>query len=205
MSRSRGDVRLVTVLLALIVVSSACAPTTSQTAVPAGPAVPPSHAERQDPAAPATYRPVVRSGKKSHATLKANRGSLATADGVTYPDGVVLKVRRSSSGVEKATGPGAFPGRPYVAFSMSLDNRSPRTLDLNKVVVTAIYGSPGRLAQPVYKDGGGGKDLSGIVPPGGSASATYAFAVPEGQRGAVKVIVDFDNAHAAAQFSGAAR
>lgn len=150
------------------------------------------------------YRPVVRSGPKRHATLQANRGGFSTALPVKYTDGVSLRVRRLAPKVERVSGPGAFPGRPYVAFSLSLENESGRVLDLNQVVVTAVYGVPGRLAQPVYEDEVG-KDFSGDIPPGGSASATYSFAVPNDQRGAVKLIVDIDDVHLPAQFTGVAR
>lgn len=204
MSRPGGAVRLTTVLLALFLLCAGCA--TSVTALaPAAPSTPSSQAQAQDPDAPTTYRPVKRSGKQVSATVRASRGGLATSAPARYPDGIALKVKRQAAGVEKARGPGTFSGRQYVTFAISVSNGSQRVLDLNQVVVTAIYGSPpGQLAQPVYEEATA-RDFAGEVTPGRSATATYAFAVPDGQRGAVKLIVDFDDLHVPAEFAGAVR
>lgn len=162
-------------------------------------------AKPADPTAPATYRPAERNGKKPEPTIKGGNGSFSKARGVTYPDGVSLRVDAIRQGTEKGqVGPGAFPGRAYTAFSLSLHNRSPRALDLTKVVVTAMYGSPARLAPPVY-GAARARDFDTKVRAGATATATYLFAIPSQQRGKVTIIVDFDESHVAARFSGAAR
>ena len=68
-------------------------------------------------------------------------------------------------------------------------------------MVTATYGTPSRIAAPVYD--GDAVDFSGTVPVGGTATATYLFAVPPQGTARVAVAVDFDGAHVAANFSGA--
>lgn len=205
MSRSGGGVRSAIALLAVMIVSSSCAYNGSDTAVPAAPpSVPSTDVRAQDPPAPATYRPVLRSGTRRQATLKAKQGGFSTAAPVRYSDGVSLRIRQLTSRVEEATGPGAFPKREYVTFGLSLDNRSRRALDLSQVVVTAVYGVPGRLAQPVYEDGVG-KDFAGAALPGKATTAAYSFAIPKSQRGDVNLIVDIDGVHVPAEFRGAAR
>jgi hypothetical protein len=154
-----------------------------------------------DPVEPATYRPVVRKGKPPNPSVRGGRGRFLTAP-VTYPDGVSVTVTRTRSSAERGQGPGTFPGRPNTVMAITVTNRSAQALDLNQVVVTTQYGSPARVASPVY-EASGLDDFAGKVPPGESASATYAFAIPAGQGGRVLTRVDFDGAHHAATFEGA--
>lgn len=171
--------------------------------LPAAPGAPPS-AQPRDPKAPESYRQAKRAGKAAKAAVRANKGGLSEKKPVRYPDGVTVKVRRMKAGAEKATGPGSFPDRSFVSFALALENGSAKPLDLNTVVVSATYGSPARLAAPVY-DSESAADFAGTVAPGESASATYNFAIPKGERGDVSVIVDFDSTHAAAELDGEAR
>jgi len=83
-----------------------------------------------------------------------------------------------------------------------LTNGSSHTIDLNQVVVTAMYGTPARIASPVYT-AASVRDFAGTVQTGQSASAEYAFAIPAKQGRKVVVMVDLDGAHAAAEFHGA--
>jgi hypothetical protein len=145
---------------------------------------------------------VTRNGKPPDPAIKAGSGGFSKAAPVKYPDGVRLVVDRVNHGAEQGQGPGAFSGRPYTAFTLTLHNGSPRTIDLTQVVVTATYGSPARLASPVYEDASA-RDFSVRVQPNGSASAMYAFAIPPKQLGKVGITVDFDNMHVAAKFGGA--
>jgi hypothetical protein len=147
---------------------------------------------------------VTRNGKKPTPTIEARRGGLSQAAVVKYSDGVWLRIDRLRHGVEEARGPGAFPGRAYTAITMSLHNRSSRTIDLTQVVVTATYGSPARVASPVYEDSAA-RDFGTRVRRGGSDSATYVFALPPNQLGKVGITVDFDDVHVAARFEGATR
>ncbi len=118
-----------------------------------------------------------------------------------YSDGVVVTVDTFKKGREAGQGPGVIDGRPYVGFDIRIDNKSSRVIDLSQVVVTVTYGTPARVAAPVYEDPAA-QDFTGTVSRNSKASAAYFFAVPLADRENVSVIVDFDGAHAAAVFSG---
>jgi hypothetical protein len=165
--------------------------------------VPSEAAKPLDPIAPSTYLPVARNGSKAKPLVKGIKGGFSKAAPVKYSDGVSLSILRITARVEKGKGPGVFPGRPYTAISLSLANGSSKVIDLNQVVVTTTYGSPARLAAPVYEDSEA-KDFAGTVKPGASATATYMFAIPTNQKASVTTMVDFDNQHFAARFTGAA-
>jgi hypothetical protein len=154
-----------------------------------------------DPLAPVSYEPVVRKGRKPHPAFQAKAGRFAKSAPVQYSDGVSLTVDHIAHGVEKAVGPGGFPGRARTALSMTIHNGSTHALDLNAVVVTTMYGSPARIAAPVYDDSSS-SDFSGKLAAGRSASATYEFAIPSGRGARVVTMVDFDDVHLAARFSG---
>ena len=144
---------------------------------------------------------MARDGKAAGPRVQAASGGLSATKPVRYPDGVAVTVERIRRGAETANGPGEFPGRRYTAVVLSLTSGSAAAIDLNQVVVTATYGTPSRIAAPVYD--GDAVDFSGTVPSGGTATATYLFAVPPLGTARVAVSVDFDGAHVAADFSGA--
>ena len=154
-----------------------------------------------DPEAPGTCQPVVRPGKATRPTLAAATGRLAAGTRVRYPDAVSVGVDRITSTVEKASGAGAFPGRPLTALALTMTNGSSHVLDLSQVVVTTAYGERPRTAAPVY-GAADATDFAGTLTPRGTARATYVFAIPPGQA-KVSVRVDFDGDHAAATFTGA--
>jgi len=154
-----------------------------------------------DPLAPAAPVPVMRNGKKSYPTIKGSVGKLLLSVPARYPDGVTVSVDRVAAKVENGKGPGVFPSRPYLALSLAIANGSTSTIDLNQVVVTIGYGSPTRLAAPVYEDPAA-NDFSGRVAPGAARTATYLFAVPVAKRADVVATVDFDNWHIPAMFRG---
>lgn len=203
--------------LGLVLLCSACAapgsgdttgapPTTavsSTSSVPAGQPLA-SVPKPVDRLAPSAYVPVIRHGNRPSPSVHARAGSFSPAGPATYTDGVSLTVNRVSHRVESGEGPGVFPGRPYTAVFLTLHNRSTKAIDLNQVVVTATYGSPARIASPVYEDPAA-NDFAGTVRRGGSASATYLFAIPPRGRAGVVMVVDFDGAHVAARFTGALR
>jgi hypothetical protein len=155
-------------------------------------------ATKQDRLAPSSYRPVVRKGKAARPTVTPTTRNVGTARSVAYRDGVSVKLTKVSQSVEKGQGPGVFPGRPHTALTLTVVNRSSRALDLNQVVVTALYGSPARLASPVYEDAAA-RDFTGTVKPGASATAVYVFSVPTTATRSVVAIVDFDAVHVAAR------
>jgi hypothetical protein len=206
MSGSGGDRAVNSAVLGFLLAVSGCAsPAIRTTALPAdGPTTTSSQpaSKPQDLTAPSTYQPILRNGQRPHPTVKAPVGGFSASTPAKYPDGLRIKVLRVSQGVEKGRGPGVFPGRTHTALAISLTNGSPHAIDLNQVVVTAIYGTPARIAQPVYK-AAPVRDFAGTVKTGQSASAMYAFAIPANQVRKVVVMVDVDGVHAAAKFAGA--
>jgi hypothetical protein len=95
-----------------------------------------------------------------------------------------------------------FPGTYRHGPGNLTDQWLPPAIDLSEVVMTAMYGTPARLAQPVYK-AAPVRDCAGTVQTRQSASAMYAFAIPANQVRKVVVMVDVDGVHAAAKFAGA--
>lgn len=122
---------------------------------------------------------------------------------VSYPDGITLKIVSMKQGTATGVGPGAFVGAPVTQFDVELVNTSERDLVLDQVVTTLLYGSPSRLASPVYQDGA--VDLAGTIAKGATVKATYLFSIPTAQLGRVSMTVDFDGKHGAATFEGAVR
>lgn len=154
-----------------------------------------------DPAASALAQQALRPGKPAGPRTQANRGGFTVVTPATFPDGVSVRVVKVTKSVEQGAGPGVFKGRPHTALTLSLTNGSRVPLDLTQVVVTTTYGSPALVASPVYEDPSAA-DFTGTVAPGITATATYVFAVPPGQVRSAVTTVDFDNAHAAATFTG---
>lgn len=160
----------------------------------------PGNAGARDPLAPATIRPVTRDGKRPHPTVTAAPAPLRGV--VRYGDGVTLHITGITQGRVTGKGPGVVDG-PTTTFELSLQNNGRQPLDLNSVVVTLVYGSPGRVANPVY--GAKSRDFAGTVELGRTSTALYTFMVPVSRRSRVTVHVDFDAVHTAAVFSGSAR
>jgi hypothetical protein len=214
---NRGMLRLVACMFGLVVLCAACASPAGSVAAGAPPAAVPGAPSLEpvdpsagpvvrplDPEAPSSYVPVVRDGHSPRPTVKAGKGGFSPAAPVVYSDGVSVTVNRISHGVEKGQGPGVLPERPYTAIYLSFDNGSGQAIDLNQAVVTTTYGSPARIASPVYEDPAA-QDFAGTVDPGNSISATYLFAIPPNERASVVVMVDFDAVHVAAEFTGGMR
>ena len=155
-----------------------------------------------DRLAPSTYRPVIRNGRAPHPSIAPKTGNAGALRSVAYKDGVTVTVTRVTQGVETGQGPGVFAGRPHTALTLTVVNRSAKALDLSQVVVTALYGSPARLAAPVYEDAAA-RDFTGTLKPGATATATYVFSVPTASVKSLVAIVDVDATHVAARVKGA--
>lgn len=180
---------------------SAAQSTTSQSPSPVVPSQTPKVKvpKPKNPLAPSSYKPVKRDGKVSHPTVSARP---ATMKGVVrYGDGVELDITGIKQGRVAGEGPGVVQG-PTTTFSLKLTNGGRRSLKLNTVVVTAVYGEPGRVANPIYV--GNTQDFAGTVKPGKTAKAVYTFMIPVTRRSQVTIHVDFDAVHTAAVFSGSA-
>lgn len=160
--------------------------------------------EPQDPLASALSTSISRASGTGGVRLKPSAGKLSPNSTIRYSDGVVIRMVRVTQGAEKGQGPGVLPGRSYMAFSFAIENHAGGALDVSNVVVSATYGSPSRLASPVYDDDLG-QDFSGQALPASIKTATYKFAIPNDQRSTLNLNVDLDATHDPAQFTGGLR
>jgi hypothetical protein len=181
--------------------SAAASPDTSASPTPDGSKDTPTdvgtHAPVEDPIAPPPT-PVIRNGVRPTPTISAAPAPFDQP--VEYPDGITLRILDVDHGTTEGRGPGVFPGQPKTTLDIELGNASGRNIDMNQVVVTAIYGDDRRLARPIYDEDV--QDFSGSVDPGDSIHTSYAFSIPDDARADVVLTVDFDGLHAAAIFEG---
>ncbi|WP_243076174.1 hypothetical protein [Microbacterium sp. SS28] len=142
---------------------------------------------------------VGRPGDPAAPTQEADPAT--TADPVTYPDGVSVRITDVSFGEETAKGPGSFPGRGYSRLTLELSNGSADRIDLGTSVLTVLDKDGGRV-QPVYADEADVQDFAGTLASGATATAVYAFAIPEESMSQITLVVDFDAGHTSAVFRG---
>jgi hypothetical protein len=119
---------------------------------------------------------------------------------VTYTDGLVVLITGITQGKVTAVGPGEITGQPVTTFTVRFTNNTKSAIDLNGVVVSGFYGSAKTKASPVYD--GGLNDFSGLLNPGATKSAAYAFSIPASGLASATLVVDFDGRHMPAVFSG---
>ncbi|MCC3272962.1 hypothetical protein MUK71_05140 [Arthrobacter zhangbolii] len=117
---------------------------------------------------------------------------------VRYADGVTVETTDFSIGTVDGEGSGVVAGAPYVVFTVSIRNGSLTDLDLSAVVPTLQQGAV--AGAPLY-EGMDVADFSGVVAPGGTATARYAFQLP-GEGSEAALYLDLDGVHAPAVFSG---
>lgn len=147
----------------------------------------------------ATYVPILRNGKPPHPTVSAKP---VPFDGVVrWSDGLRLDILAVEQGKVEGVGPGVIVGEPTTSLTVRMTNRSNRTVSLDGVVVTMLYGADQRQARPVYDDKDA-RDLTGVLKPGRSATAVYIFSVPRTELDRLLMYVDFDGVHTAAIFNG---
>ena len=125
----------------------------------------------------------------------------APSDPVSYPDGVTVTITDVTFGEETAKGPGSFPGRGYARLTLELDNGSADPIDLGTSVLTVLDKDDNRV-QPVYADEADVQDFAGTLAAGKTATAVYAFAIPEDSHSQITLVVDFDADHTSAVFRG---
>jgi hypothetical protein len=131
---------------------------------------------------------------------RATAPKAAIGSPAVFTDGVRLTALSFSRGTVTAKGAGIVTGSPYIVFSLSLSNRSSEPLRLDNVVVTLQYGAAGTPAGPLYDDVKV-RDFSGVVAPGASTTARYAFMVPRNLAHAT-LWVDTDGTRMPAEFTG---
>jgi hypothetical protein len=136
---------------------------------------------------------------ESARTVEASAADFAgTAD---WSDGVTVRVTEARQQVTSGRGPGERAGLPQTVFALELTNGSSAPLDLNAVVVQAVYGSDASQASPLYD--AETVDFGGTLAPGEVAKGVYSFSIPADQVGDVVLSVDVDGYRFPAVFSGA--
>lgn len=178
------------------------APVASETSTtaPSAPAVPgPTPSGSADVDSDQPVPKVGRDGSDRTPTVSAKPAPVTGTVG--YSDGVSLKITEVTFAAETAKGPGSFPGREYARITLTLKNGSSEAIDLGTVVPTLLDAAGGALPK-VYAAEADVIDFSGILAPGKTATAVYAFAVPASARDSVTLVVDFDDIHTSAVFRG---
>ena len=181
--------------------TSTSGPTSSTS--PAGHETEPAHPKTtptkppESPLASPTVEPVVRNGVRPHPSISAAPAPFGHP--VVYPDGVRLAVTGIHQGQVTGQGPGVVAGaeddvRPRFT------NGSTKPVSAGPGRATASFGSPARIASPVYD--ARTQDFGATVAPGHKATATYAFSIPVDQLSDVTIHLDFDGRHYAATFHG---
>jgi hypothetical protein len=214
----RGVPALVTVLLSALLVlafqlgGDGGAPRGTASPPPAAPSATPAEDPATGEAEPAATEPpapatelvaeavVVREGVPAadRTVTVAPAAFTAPAD---WSDGASVRVVEARQQVSGGTGPGALAGQPQTVFTLEVVNGSAAPLDLNAVVVQAVYGAGPTQASPLYDDGT--TDFGGTLEPGATATAVHSFAIPADELGAVTLSVDVDGLRFPAVFTGA--
>lgn len=148
-----------------------------------------------NPLAPATRKPVKRDGKTPRPSITAKPAAFSAK--AIYSDGVTLSITKLRPRTLTDQGPGALQG-PATSIELRFVNGSDAPVDLNASVVSLDYGSPARVAPPVYTPDS--QDFSGTVKAGGTAKATYTYLISDKQARKARLTVDFDATHVAAVF-----
>jgi hypothetical protein len=163
-------------------------------------------------AAPTTTEPPSPATEQAAASVVAREGvsesartvAVAKADFAApaqWADGASVRVTDARQQVTSGQGPGERAGQPQTVFSLELTNGSAAPLDLNSVIVQAVYGSDKAQASPVYD--AETVDFGGTLAPGATTTAVYSFSIPADQVGDVVLSVDVDGYRFPAVFSGA--
>ena len=132
---------------------------------------------------------------------KASATPVPYSSPAEYSDGLTLEVVGTRQWIVTETGAGALTGKPATSFRLKLVNGTGKKVDLNNVVVSVAYGSGNETAQPVYSDPEL-FDFNGVLAPGKSTRAIYAFSIPVKELSSTTFFVDIDGYHTVATFSG---
>ncbi|MEO5877980.1 MAG: hypothetical protein ABIS86_01965 [Streptosporangiaceae bacterium] len=121
---------------------------------------------------------------------------------VTYPDQVSVSITDVKRVKVPDKGPGIIQGQVLAIFTVRFDNGSAKPLDLNRTLVTALYGEH-RSAKPTYY--ADLNDIYGEVAPQGTRSAGYAFAIPVQEYKKVALRIKFGTGYKIAEWVGSLR
>jgi hypothetical protein len=105
-------------------------------------------------------------------------------DEVALDNGVAIEVTDIESVKGQARGAGQVAG-PALRFTIQVDNRSKKTINLDLAVVTAYSGS--RDDPAIDLSGPGASPLPQSLKAGAKASGKYVFAIPVKERGRIRV------------------
>lgn len=147
-----------------------------------------------------SYKAVKRAGAPTK-RVSAGNGTFKTP--VRYTDGLAVSIDKVGAVKVSGEGPGNLATQQAVRLTITVDNKSKKTVDLRRVVLQLTYGSPARIAAPVYDSAT--QDFGTELRPGKSASAVYSFAVPTSGRGTLTLHLDLDGTHAVGVFHGSVR
>lgn len=180
---------------------SAATPSTDPAEDPAAGEAEPTPTEPPAPATELVAEPVVvREGVEAAARTVTVAEAAFTAP-ATWSDGASVRVADVAQQVSSGRGPGAMAGQPQTVFTLEVTNGAAGPLDLNGVVVQAVYGAGATQASPLYD--GGTTDFGGTLEPGATATAVYSFAIPADALEDVRLSVDVDGVRFPAVFTGA--
>lgn len=140
-----------------------------------------------------------RDGKAPKPTQSAEPAS--TSGAVSYKDSVEVEITSISFDEETSKGPGSFPGREFARLTITITNGSDKPIDLGTAVLT-LLDATGAPQTKVYAADAEATDFAGVLKPGKTATADYAFAVASDARSKITLVVDFDTVHTSAVFRG---
>jgi len=118
---------------------------------------------------------------------------------VTYPDEVSVSITDVKRVKVTEEGRGIIKGQELAIFTVRFDNGSAKPLDLNKTLVTALYGKQKSAKPTYYADL---NDFYGEVAPRGTRSAAYAFAIPVAEYKKVTLQIKFGTGYKLAEWIG---
>jgi hypothetical protein len=121
------------------------------------------------------------------------------------PFGTGLSVRVAAIHFGKVTqsGPGSLVGRPTVAFTLQLTNKSDKAVSIDAVQVSTSYGAANTPGVP--SDSAPSRPFAGRLGSGDSTTGVYVFAIPEKDQHDVSLTVWYKQGVPTVLLHGSAR
>ena len=144
-------------------------------------------APQPPPSPPVTRRP---------RPVRASLGALARAgSGVAVEVTGIDKVRGTARGLGERAG-------PALRFTVQVNNRATKPVDLDLAIVNAYYGRDDAPAAEL--SGPGAKALPQSLAAGATARGRYVFAIPAADRGRLRLEFSYSNLEPTVVFTGSA-
>lgn len=115
-----------------------------------------------------------------------------------FGTGVTVRLTRVTAVEGRATAPGEVAG-PALSVTVVARNGTARSVDLNSVGVLLYFGADRSPATPLRE---GTRPVSGALAPSRTATGTYTFSVPEGERDSVRVEISYSTGAPTVAFEG---